>query len=103
MGFLEFLFGNRDKKVQDFYSRGAILLDVRTKREFDSGAIDGSQHLPLQELHNRVDEVKKHNKPVIVYCQSGVRSAKAVKYLNLNNIETINGGGWKHLKTLLGK
>jgi len=103
MGFLGFLFSNRDKKIQDFHLRGAMLLDVRTKREYDSGAIDGSKHIPLQELHNRVNEIKKHKKPIIVYCQSGVRSAKAAKFLTLNNIEAINGGSWKRVKTLLGK
>jgi rhodanese-related sulfurtransferase len=36
-----------------------------------------------------------------VYCASGVRSAKAAKFLNLNNIDAINGGGINSLKNLL--
>jgi len=48
-------------------------------------------------LNNRVDEVKKLNKPVVTCCASGVRSAKAAKFLNLNNIEATNGGGWVSL------
>lgn len=103
MGFLDFLFGNVDKKIKDFQSRGAIILDVRTKREYDSGAIVGCKHIPLQDLHQRFEELKQIDKPVIVYCASGVRSTKATKFLNLNNIEAINGGGIKHLKKILAK
>jgi len=103
MGLLDLIFGNNDKKIIDFKSRDAILLDVRTPREYNEAAIKDSLNIPLQELHNRVQEIKQLNKPVIVYCQSGVRSAKAAKYLNLNNIETVNGGGWKRVKSVLGK
>jgi rhodanese-related sulfurtransferase len=103
MGLLDLIFGNNNKKIKEFESRNAILLDVRTKREYNEAAIGGSLNIPLQELHNRVQEVKRLKKPVIVYCLSGVRSGKAAKFLNLNNIETINGGGWKHVKSVLGK
>lgn len=103
MGLLDFIFGNNEKKIKDFQAKGAIILDVRTKREYDSGAIKDCKHIPLQELHNRILEVKQFSKPVIVYCTSGVRSAKAAKYLNLNNVEAINGGGFKQLESILVK
>lgn len=103
MGFLDFLLGIKKKRVNDFLSRGAIILDVRTLREFNNGAIKGAKHIPLQELHNRVNEVKQWNKPVIVYCKAGVRAAKATKYLTLNNIEAINGGGILQLSKILTK
>ena len=49
----------------------------------------------------KVDEVSKLNKPVIVCCESGIRSAKAAEFLNLNNIDATNGGGWINLKSKL--
>jgi rhodanese-related sulfurtransferase len=101
MGLFDFIFGNRQHKIQDYLKKGAIILDVRTEREYKSGAIAGAKHIPLDTLHNRVNELKKINKPVIVYCASGVRSAKAAKFLNLNNIDAINGGGINSLKNLL--
>ncbi len=97
MGFLDFILGVKKRQLDNFVKEGAIFLDVRTQREFDNGAIAGSKHIPLQDLHNHVDELKSLDKPFIVYCQSGVRSAKAAKYLNLNNIAAINGGGWLSL------
>ena len=101
MGFLDFIFGNNDKKIKYFLSEGAIILDVRTQREYDSGAIEGSKHIPLQDLRNHVASLKNLGKPFIVVCASGVRSAKAAKFLNLNNIDAINGGGWKSLNRII--
>ncbi|RSK39083.1 rhodanese-like domain-containing protein [Mangrovimonas spongiae] len=101
MGFLSFLFGNRDKKIKTYLDNGAVILDVRTLQEYNNGHIDGSKHIPLNELNNRVDELKTLNKPLIVCCASGVRSTKAAKFLNLNNLDAINGGGWKSLESKL--
>ncbi|MBR9758336.1 MAG: rhodanese-like domain-containing protein [Algicola sp.] len=101
MGFLSFLFGNRDKKIQAYLNRGAIILDVRTLEEYRNGHIDGSKHIPLNELNRRVEELKQMDKPLIVCCASGVRSAKAAKFLTLNNLDAINGGGWKSLERKL--
>jgi len=92
MGILDFLFGNQNAKIQDYLKKGAIILDVRTDREYQSGAIKNAKHIPLDDLRNHVDALKKLNKPIIVYCASGVRSGKAAKFLNLNNIDAVNGG-----------
>lgn len=101
MGLLDFIFGNNDKKIKQYLKKGAIILDVRTPEEFQNGAIENAVNIPLQELHERVEEVKALNKPLIVCCQSGIRSAKATKFLALQNIDAINGGGWKSLHSKL--
>lgn len=90
MGLLNFLLGIKKRRIDNFKTRGAKILDIRTQREYNKGTIDSAKHIPLNELHNRVTEIKQLNKPVIVYCQIGIRAAK---YLTLNNIEAINGGG----------
>ncbi|MFT5847901.1 MAG: rhodanese-related sulfurtransferase [Psychroserpens sp.] len=100
MGFLNFIFGTKKRQVEEYINNGAVILDVRTQREWDKGHIKNSIHIPLKELNNRVKEVKHLNKPVVVCCESGVRSAKAAKYLNLNTIDAINGGGWASLSKL---
>jgi len=97
MGFLDFIFGSKKRQVDEFLENGAVILDVRSQREWDAGHIENAIHIPLDQLNNRVDEVKKLNKPVVTCCASGVRSAKAAKFLNLNNIEATNGGGWVSL------
>lgn len=101
MGIFDFLFKKRNQHITDYISNGAIILDVRTQREYNSGAISGSKHIPLQDLRNHIKALKQLNKPFVVCCASGVRSAKATKFLNLNNIEAINGGGWQSLKRII--
>lgn len=101
MGFLDFIFGTKKRQVKEFLDNGAVILDVRSQREWDAGHIDNSIHIPINELKNRIEEVKKLNKPIIACCASGVRSAKAAKFLNLHNIEATNGGGWVSLKNKL--
>lgn len=98
MGILSFIFGAKKRQVEEYINNSAVILDVRTQREWDKGHVENSVHIPLNELNNRIDEVKKLNKAVIVCCESGVRSAKAAKFLNLNNIDAINGGGWVSVK-----
>lgn len=101
MGFLDFIFGTKKRLIEDYINNGAVILDVRSKREWDAGHIDNSIHIPLNELNRRINEVKKLNKPIIACCASGIRSEKAAKFLTLNNIDAINGGGWLGVKSRL--
>ena len=97
MGFFDFLFKNKQKMIDDFMSRDAIILDVRTKEEFVSGNIPKSKNIPLQVLNSNIAKVKKMNKPIITCCRSGMRSATAASILKNNGIEAMNGGGWTSL------
>ncbi len=94
MGILSFLFGNKRKKIQEFMDRGAIIVDVRTKAEYSSGAIPGSRNVPLQQIGIKADQLKKLNKPIIACCASGMRSGSATAILKSRGIEAMNGGGW---------
>jgi len=57
-----------------------IILDVRTKEEFDSGHLESAILIPVDELEARYGKLSK-NKPIIVYCRTGGRSAKAAAIL----------------------
>lgn len=60
----------------------AILLDVRSPQEYDEGHLDGAINIPLYELEKCCDcKLKDKNKIIIVYCQSGMRSMKAIRIL----------------------
>ena len=59
---------------------GATLLDVRTDREFSSGHLDGARHIPLAQLRGRIGELPR-DRPVVVDCLSGERSASAAGVL----------------------
>ncbi len=97
MGLFDFLTGNKTEKIKDFQTRGAVIIDVRTKGEFQQGAIRGSKNIPLQNINTQITAIKKLNRPVIVCCASGARSGSAASILNSNGIETLNGGGWTSL------
>lgn len=61
---------------------GAILLDVRSKEEYDAGHIDGALLLPLDDIVFKMKDLyPDQNKTYIVYCQSGNRSNMALQRL----------------------
>lgn len=63
-------------------NKGALLLDVRNAEEFASGHMVNARHIELSQLGSTIDSLKKYReKPVVVYCESGQRSAQAVKLL----------------------
>lgn len=61
-------------------TREHLLVDVRTPGEFDSGYIEGAINIPVDELSSRLDELPA-DMPIIVYCRSGNRSARALSTL----------------------
>lgn len=78
-----------DQHVRD----GWTLLDVRTDGEWADGRIDGSHHLPLDQLIARVDEVPDK---VVCVCAVGARSAQAAKYLTAQGRDAVNLAGGVH-------
>lgn len=71
-----------------------FLLDVRTPEEFKEGFIENSILIPVSELEKRLSEIPS-DKPVIVYCRSGNRSAQADEILvknNFNSVYNVLGG-----------
>jgi len=72
-----------------------LLLDVRGQLEYQRRHLPQAVLLPLPELAARAAEVPR-TCPVVVYCQSGVRSAKAVELLQrefgYDNVQTLSGG-----------
>ena len=101
MGLVDFLFGGKKRRITAFLKNDAVIVDVRTQKEREKGFIENSMHVPLDQLKDTVEELRQMNKPIIVCCESGIRSEKAAHYLRLHNLEAINGGGWKSLKKLL--
>lgn len=73
-----------------------LLLDVRTADEFASGHLRNAKNIPVQELQSRMNEISScKDKPVLVYCYSGGRSAMACGLLKRNGflkISNLSGG-----------
>jgi rhodanese-related sulfurtransferase len=71
-----------------------IVLDVRTKEEFDSGHIKGALSIPLPELSNRTGELNMSNK-IVVYSANGNNSTVACNILIKNGstrVYKVSGG-----------
>ena len=60
---------------------GAKLVDVRTPGEYGSGHIKGAKNIPLQSLSARMSELGPKDTTLVIYCQSGMRSASAKRML----------------------
>ena len=71
-----------------------MLLDVRNIQEVLFSKINGSIHIPMNEIMNRINELDS-NKEVIIQCKSGKRSARVCEYLmtqNFKNVKNLTGG-----------
>ncbi|HIA36017.1 MAG TPA: rhodanese-like domain-containing protein [Flavobacteriales bacterium] len=83
---------------KELFQKGAQIIDVRTKGEYQGGHIKGSTNIPLQNINNSLAKIKT-NKPIITCCASGMRSASAKSILKSNGFNKVhNGGGWKRLE-----
>lgn len=74
----------KPKEMYESINRGdeIIILDVRTKEEFDEGYIKDAINLPLDVLENDILKVVPDKRAkVYVYCHSGARSEAAVEYM----------------------
>lgn len=71
-----------------------VIIDVRTPAEFAGGHVAGSVNIPLQEIPQRLEEIKAMKQPFILCCASGARSGQATNYLRSQGIDCENGGGW---------
>lgn len=76
--------------------RKAQLIDVREPNEFDGGHILGARNIPSTQLKMRMKELRK-DKPVYLYCQSGMRSTRAAQMLYKNGYRDLYqlDGGFK--------
>ncbi len=78
---------------------GATLLDVRSPSEFAGGHLPNAVNIPVAELGRRLDELgsaKDEGRPIIVYCQSGMRSAHAKRELLRSGFERVHDLGSRH-------
>lgn len=76
-------------------SKTATIVDVRTKEEFQMGAVNNSLNIPMHEVPSRIEEFKSMSKPLILCCASGNRSGQVARFLIQQGIDEVyNGGGW---------
>ncbi|MCR8978619.1 MBL fold metallo-hydrolase [Brevibacillus laterosporus] len=70
------------------YQQDVTLIDVRNSSEWLEGHLPHAVHIPLGSLQERLDEISK-DKPILVQCRSGARSAIAVSLLESKGFENL--------------
>lgn len=85
------------RQIPAFLAEGAQVVDVRTSREYASGHAPNSVNIPLDSLDRGLGRLDR-NRPVIVCCASGTRSAMAATVLRGKGFKRVlNGGPWRNL------
>lgn len=92
-----------DKGLDTLIAEGAIILDVRTEKEFEMGHIDGALNISLGEIRERYTELDT-SKTYITVCSHGLRSVKVENILKEKGFKKVyNGGAWSDLQESLQK
>ena len=78
------------------------IIDVRTQQEYAVGHVEGSVNIPLNEIQQRLTEIKTMPQPILLCCASGNRSGQATIFLKSSGVLCENGGSWidVHYKTI---
>lgn len=101
-GLIRKWWGAKPVDFKEVVLRGALVIDVRSIGEFQSGHLPGSRNYPLDQLRKSIPELKKLKKPLITVCRSGTRSSMARNILVSAGLEVYNGGPWHHLLRKIG-
>src|SRR5437764_1266381 len=83
-------------EVKELVDEGVAIVDVRETDEFAAGHLPGAKHVPRSYLESRIEGVvPDRSTQVILYCQSGNRSAWATRTL----VEEL---GYEHVRSMTG-
>lgn len=86
------------REVEQLWEKGAVVVDVRSRKEYKEGHFHGAVNIPepeAEELFQRIDGHKKY----ILYCEHGSRSMELARDLGRmgRTVGTVLGG-WKKMK-----
>lgn len=77
-------------EARQLLAAGAVAVDVREEWEYQAGHLPGAIHLPLGNLERSAARMlPDREQNLVFYCASGIRSARAVRWLKAN--------GWHHV------
>ncbi len=76
------------------------MVDVRIPEQYKEGTADNAVNIPLAEIENNIDFLKKQ-KNVVVFCNRGIQADKAIEILKKNGVEHVyDGTTWKNVKAI---
>lgn len=84
------------EELKNKINQGALLIDVRSKQEYQEGHLPGAINIPEYEIVKRVQrEIPRKNQLIVVYCQYGGRSRNVytiMRRMGYSNIYNLYGG-----------
>ncbi|WP_300691207.1 rhodanese-like domain-containing protein [Chryseobacterium sp.] len=90
-----------DDGLNQLIEKGAIILDVRTEKEYNMGHIESSVNISLGTIRERYTELDP-DKTYITVCSHGLRSVKAESILKERGFKHVyNGGAWSDLQEII--
>jgi len=101
ISYRTYRFATLDNGLAEKIEKGAVILDVRTEKEFETGHIDGSINISLGTIRERYKELDT-NKTYITCCSHGLRSVKVETILKEKGFKNVfNGGAWSDLEKIV--
>ncbi|WP_182406791.1 MULTISPECIES: rhodanese-like domain-containing protein [unclassified Psychrobacter] len=78
-------------------SQNAQLIDIRAKKKFTTGYIQGSRNIPFTDLKDRIEEIRAIEAPVIIICDMGIQAGAAIQMIGKDSVYRLDGGvgGWQ--------
>jgi rhodanese-related sulfurtransferase len=83
-----YTIGSVEKLKSQLENPQTLLIDVRELSEYQSGHVPNAINIPLQTLADNLDRIPR-NRPVVLYCSSGHRSAMGVMTLHLLGYDNV--------------
>lgn len=92
------------KAALECLRNGAVVIDVRSAGEFTAGHLPKAINIPLSEIETVIGrKVKDKNQVLLLHCQSGSRSAEAIRRLKAIGYEnTYNLGSYGRARQIVG-
>ncbi len=78
-------------------TQDAKIIDIRPKKKFETGYIQGSRNIPFIELKDHLEELRAIDTPIVIVCDMGMQAGAAIQLLNKPNAVRLEGGigGWQ--------
>ena len=94
--------GKRKEELIEALGKRPYIIDVRTPQEYKMGHIQKAVNIPLDQIRDNAEKIRKMDKPVVTCCQTGSRSGRARRILLKKGVPDVhNGRGWVSLKQLM--
>ncbi len=90
-------------EARKMLEEGAVVIDVRTDREYESSHLDPALHIPLSDIKERIGRaVSEKDKDILLHCRSGSRSFAAKRMLKgMGYSNVYNLGSFRRAKKMV--